>query len=413
MSDINENTYGHMDNLDAILLAHIVPLLPGAKMYGPYLNKGNPGMPVCYDTAHRLKAYFTENSSKYYRFTRTLPFFEDERAFIEEIILGVRQALALGMTLSSKLVSSCVLLAVSRRVAPSCPETLTRLIQTYEKWSGQAPAAHTTGIRLLRHGKAVGDFFRLEKKDLLRALGSSSDTMLVMDIGGGVLGIEKIPQVTTAAKNNQEIFAPVALAGLAAWANSPRKAVVRLFEDGTILVFSKRRLLFVKHGQYWHCLPHTLANPEKALENIEDIAPETIKAVYLTALDMASGRAAAHGWQIRIYRRSQAEKTLKKKRRATSFGNSSKNAKLLFSMIKEKKFHEIPRTIRAEICAMGGVLLLDYGGNILGFDPVKQKENGLGVGDLKTDAGNGVFRGKQCMEILNNGIHPGMHLDIR
>ncbi|MDL2328664.1 hypothetical protein LJC71_02795 [Desulfosarcina sp. OttesenSCG-928-A07] len=231
---------------------------------------------------------------------------------------------------------------------------------------------------------------------------------MIIDANGAVHGLEKLPP-TRDSTGRQEILSPDVHANLAVWANSRRKLAVRLTEDGTILLFSRGRLLFFKQDAYWLTLPHTLINTGFCTEGIEGVAPETLKALYLTALDLAAGKTSS---RIALVLFSHGENLAAKLQKAGwrhTSRTASTHAKLLSVLVNTRKFYEIPRAIRGELCSMGGTLFLDGEGNILGLDPLGDK---IFKAEAVGNASNGFFPGRGYMELLNDSHKFNLHLAI-
>ena len=339
-------------DLESIIVRQIAPLLPGSRFSGPYLDQMESNLPVCFDTRYKLRLYSPRDLKRYYVFDRLVPFVEEERVFVERILDDVRAALRQRGGPARELADAAVRRAVAGHAAPECAPILEQILKTYENLP--ASGAQTLGIYLTRTKEKRGNFFELAEKGLLEGLGSGQDTLLALNAKGGVMGVETVPP--TAA--NQEIMAPLICANIAAWANSRRKVAVRLSEKGQILVFARKRLLFVKHAGQWHCLPHTLLNLEPLPSSVEGVSPETLRAIYFTALDMSARSESATGQIWICYGRNAQEKKTK--------------AGLLESVFCSREFPAIPRAVRQEICALGGRLLLDGAGNILGLEQAGQ-----------------------------------------
>lgn len=395
------DTIATLANYEDAITAHLQPLLPGSACSGPYPGKADSSFDVSFDTAHRLHVSLPVTPGRYLVFERILPFTEEERAFMEEVARMIRTGMEKEPLQSiDTFISRAVSDVIVKRVAPEFPDSVRNVIRIYEEWVGQHKAqplaGHATGIRLMRKTPGQNNFFSMDK-EFLRALGSSPDTLIVINAEGGICGVEKIPSVSSAHTARQEVLAPVIYADMAAWSNSRRKAVVRLTEGGDILLFSRRELLFAKRGVYWCSFPHSLINIKALPESIEGVEPETVRAVYLTALDLSAGNAGAYIGLFRDVREQKARTDPRKAGQHLLTRESSKNAQLLAGMVKGKRFAEISRAVRAEICALGGVLILDGQGSILGLH--------LSGSDFKRHfaeaSRTGVYPGKGYMELFN------------
>jgi len=401
-----------LETIALSLETHIKPLLPGAVMSGPYRGGISPALLICYDTKHRLRIYLPSGLEQFFVFERTHPFSEEERSFMEEIIQGIRSAAFAGKQPLEAAAASATL-AVSRYAAPEFPETVARVVKIYEAWlaCGKVKTAHTTGIRLMRHADTLGNIFDPVGERLAKALGTNPDALVIIDVKGGIRAIEKFPSPDGENRRGQDIFAPVGHAGVAAWANSRRKVAIRMTGDGTILLFNRGQLLFTRKNGVWRSPPHTLANIASIPESIDGVAPETVTALYLTALDLTSGNRASRIGLIRTSAGRRLPGMWKEKTRFPK-GSARKNAKLLAGMIHAQKFHEIPRTIRAEVCSLGGVLFLDGQGSILGLDLSENEDIAADGLNGSRDEKRQAFPGSAYMELLNRDGSLNLRLAI-
>ena len=392
------------------LARRIRALLPGAVLSGPFQGGISHDLFVCYNTVHQLRIYTPPELNNFFVFERSIPFTEDERVFLDRVIRGAFADVLGGAGSIDESMAKSIAGAVSAYVAPDCPETALGIISLYESWSKHphSDLTHTTGITMARKKNIQGNFFEIARQDIVKSLGSSPDTLLIIDADGGIHGLEKIPPTGDSA-GRQEILSPDVHANLAVWANSRRKVAVRLTEDGTILLFSRGRLLFFKQDACWLTLPHTFINAGFCTEGVEGVEPKTLKAVYLTALDLAVGKTSS---RIALVLFSQGKNIAAKLRKAGwrhTSRTASKAINLLSVLVNTRKFYEIPRTIRSEICSMGGTLLLDGEGNILGLDPFV---NNTCKAEAANDASSGFFPGRGYMELLNDSHKSNLHLTI-
>ena len=398
------------DGMEAGILAHLSPLLPGARLTGPFPAQARPSFNVIHDTGHRLEVYASPGLSRYFIFDRTVPFSNEERSLCGGIVNKIQNGVVSGKRYEPSLAARAVSEAVANYAAPEAAETVWQVIQLYESWA-EPKSTHTIGVHLTRPRPARNSLFDLRDKGLLKVLGSSPDTLLGLDSSGGLIGVEKTPWPGPVGQNKKDVLAPIACANIAAWANSQRKVAVRLTDDGQILLFSNKQLLFVKRNSHWYSLPHTLINLEPIPGTIEGVASDTVKALYLTALDMAMGRGFI---TIELWRSPKNKSSTASKKASSNLGtpNGLKNAKLLAALTKAKRFPEMPRPIRAEICALGGALFLDGEGTILGLDNSGGNQNRRAGRHDRGEAGK-VFSGSGFMEIINTGRRFNLVLRIR
>ena len=400
-----------LDAIKAALEEHIRPLLPGAALSGAYPSGSHSTYRVCYDSKYRLRVYASPKLDHYFVFDRSLPFTEEERSFLDQIMRdfccgGFADTSPIGKAIAKSVVKS-----VAEYVAPEFPDTVSRIISLYEAWSGEHTEriSHTIGIQPKRHKSTQGNFFDISGKDLVKLIGASPNTLMVLDAAGGIRGVEKIP-FSNAETRGCDSFSPAAYLNIALWANTRQNVAIRLTEDGTILLFTRKRLLFAKRGSCWISPPHTLINMETVPYSVEGVEPEMVKAIYLTALDLAAAKKTARISLVRNTKGKQPSARLRQALALLASGKPSQNAKLLSVLVNGRKFYEIPRSIRVEICSMGGTLLLDGQGAILGLD-LSGKAAADNFGSAR-ETNNSMFPGKAYMELLNKESQSNLHLAI-
>lgn len=390
---------------------YLKPLLPGAALSGPFHGGLSSAFLACYDTIHRLWVYISPEMEHYFVFSRSLPFTEEERSFLDHIMHKTHENIIAGIGSIEEAMAKSVAQTVTEYVAPDFPETIARVISLYEAWSEEdrGRISHTIGIQPKRRKSIQGNFFEVSGKDLVKSLGSSPNTLLVIDVAGGVLGAEKIFAPVSAGRGH-DLFSPDAYSNIARWTTSRGNVVIRLTEDGTILLFAKRRLLFAKRGPSWFSPPHTLINLASVLESIDGVEPETVKAVYFTALDLAGSDTPARIVLVRSPGGKRLASRLSQAGLLPASGASSQNAKLLSILVNGRKFTVIPRSVRTEILSLGGTLYLDAQGGILGLDlSGRAKTDVLGAVQETKSA---VFPGSGYMELFNDEGAFNLHLAI-
>lgn len=362
----------------AMLEAYLLPLLFGVDLSGPENKQRGPLPPVSYNTKYRLRIALEPHSRLYFTMLRKVPFSEAERAFVERVVIGLHEGA--GGAYDYSLMNSAVERAIAHAVNPEHADILFHIFQVYKEWSApeNRGVAHTVGLYFARRGRMEdGDFFSLRGEDCLKGMGASQDTLMALSQDGGVLGIEKIPPAPSDGRKIEILAAPLNLANLALWASSRRKAAVRLTADGTIFVFADKRLLFVRRGEFWRSLPHSLAGIEEMMPARErSLEDEVSRAVYLTSLDLAfAGQPACMG--IFPDQRTVLQRMpLVAPDALLTSPNPSGVTRLLAGLVGDKKFQNIARRFRMEMCSMGGVLLMDAVGNVLAAG-LRNKDGGM------------------------------------
>lgn len=381
-----------------IILKHLGLLLPGARLSGPFSGRGHTAHPVSHDTGNRLLVRAGADQGRYHVFDRIVPFSDAERSFCAEVVEKARPGPAEGGESGQIWLADLVARTIARRLAPDCAESLHRLILNYQSWPRAAPG-HTCGLRPARLKGRI-NFFDLSAEEVLRDWAVSGNFLISLDYQGRIIGPEKTAgRQSRTRKNGPEPLCPLAWADIAAWTGPGRKTAVRLNEDGQILIFKGRRLMFFKRGRYWQSLPHTLTDLERLPESIEGLEAETVRAIYQTALDLAASQSRV---LIELFRNSRDESAAL---RCEGNSEGAEAFQLPGRGPAATPFPEMPRRARARLCVQKGCLLLDGRGRILNKRPGCR----LGRG---TKSRGGIVPGSGYMQLLNNEQRPGLYLKI-
>ena len=69
-----------------VLETHILPLLHGGNVLGPYTNTRRPSSMIAFDKQQRLKVYISEQSKEYFVLQRDQPFYLAEKELVERVL---------------------------------------------------------------------------------------------------------------------------------------------------------------------------------------------------------------------------------------------------------------------------------------------------------------------------------------
>ena len=219
------------------------------------------------------------------------------------------------------------------------------------------------------------------------------------------------------------------------------KIGICLTEDGDILVFKDRCLLFAKRGGTWLCYSH-----EEIVEKLSERAGEhedVRRAIYMTALDTSFTRTGGcivhvnNNESINVLRHindadvldEESFNSIQQIKKDQSFfsylekendelpsyndflmKNKCVKASTLNQLIKGKKFQELDRKFRQELIAMDGATIIGYDGRIIAVGAIIKIEAGSSGGGrlaaAKTLSNYGV-----AIKISNDGSIQGFKMD--
>ena len=219
------------------------------------------------------------------------------------------------------------------------------------------------------------------------------------------------------------------------------KIGICLTEDGDILVFKDKCLLFAKRGGNWVCYSH-----EEIVDKLSERAGEyedVRKAIYVSALDTSFNRTGGcivhvnnnesmnvlkhindadvldeeSYTSIQQIKKDQSffsylEKENDEQQTYNDFLMKPKcvKAATLRQIIKGKKFQELDRKIRQELISMDGATIIGYDGKIIAIGAIIKIEAGSSGGGrlaaAKTLSNYGV-----AIKISNDGSIQGFKMD--
>lgn len=363
------NSYENLERKIAlfrnILETYIQPLTYRSDLSGPYTDAVAPLQKVVYDSQHRLKIFLSKKSRIYFLMKRKLPFGMHEKALIEDIVTMLLEKSSNRGLPEIEAAQKVIELAASRFMNERHAGLIFQLIQIYKKWARrsleQGIFTHTLGIYLNKSSKKECCFLQLSEEEGIQNMGSGNDTLLAIDSKGKVLGVETISFSSGSARKLQEAFAPISVADVAMWTGTRNKIAIMLTERGEILLFRNRKLVFACYFSQWQFFPHKHLMDEIFEKHCSKEEMDVRKAVYLTSLDVAfHGKKASIGILAQPYRRKKQLEQIY----AFRPGAISKNkTALIAAVVNNKKFQSLPREIRAELCSMAGVLILDTAGD--------------------------------------------------
>ncbi|MBR2908877.1 MAG: hypothetical protein IKC11_00840 [Clostridia bacterium] len=332
--------------------------------------------------------------------------------------------------------------AICKALTKSASATLNNILNLVSSW----------GMRTYEGGKPQFGFLitskkcpresnnnmkitQILKKDYSALLSDGKNTCLVVSADGYLLSYESFSKTA-----KETILAPyehLDIANLCVGA----KVGVCLIEEGDILVFKDKQLLFAKRNGSWVCFSHEEIIGKLAERS--DEVEEVRKAIYLSALDTSFARTG--GCIVHVnnkdrfnilkhidiadllfkdcydYKQQEAinhsfftspDEASKEIPPFETFLHEDKCAKsaALIKIINGRKFHEVNRKLRQELIGIDGATIIDYEGNILAVGAIIKIEAGsVGGGRLaaaKTLSNYGI-----SMKISADGRIEGFRMD--
>lgn len=359
----NQSEFDDAIRLKELFSTYMKPLVSDVMLEGPYMEESNRrhDLPVSFDTKHRIRIYFSQNTNVYFTLKRPVPFSIEEKILLEDLVLHVSSYRAMGRDLMTKgleIVEKCI----ARNVDAGHADMVYRLICIFSTWAEQKTNKDgiflNAGIYFNKNKTSGENIFDHDRHEYLHKLGSVQDMMLVLSNNGMILKWENIARRT---KKHTDLLAPLSYENIAAWTDSRHKAAICMTPAGELLLFKNKKLLFAKKGRRWRCLPHSLLINNFVMEYDSENEKKVRKAVYLTSLDIAFTEKDKNVMLIVGPDRESGKHP--------SFPAIPTICNAVREIAGSQKFFEIPRRQRAELCLAGGTIILDRNGCIIGTAP--------------------------------------------
>lgn len=403
-----------------IIESYVRPLIHGSSVTGPLTGDKDGQRFIEQENPCRLILRPGKESAEYVVLERPIAFAEEEKAFLERLVLNIAHYPLETFRAYPFLIGGAVERAIAWSINPEHADTVYQILQVYTQWASETHegkrTSHTTGIYFDRAREGGRTLYEARGNGCLKTLGSTKDTLLAIGKDGSILGMELVSAKLNNYKKDRDILAPIGSADIAVWTNSRRKAAISLNEHGDILVFKEKRLVYAKRRSFWRSFPHALILREAIPPSLGENEQKSRKAVYLTALDIAMTR---RGGCLGIFPRSASgtDGLTELLRPETLFESStpSEQAKLLADVVDSRKFFEIPRILRADLCSLDGALIIDDAGTILTAGAIVKTNGNSATGGGRSAAAKALARNGFGIKISSDGyieIYDGENLPV-
>ncbi len=332
--------------------------------------------------------------------------------------------------------------AICKSLTNTSSKTLGLLLNEMSYWGQRTYEGKSTTLGFIVTNKKMGSktnanihISKFLEKDFAALLTDGKSSFIEISADGYLSNYISYAKVI-----DHNLFAPFRFLKLASLSTGS-KIGISLNEQGDVLVFKNKSLLFAKKGGVWICYSH-----EEIVGKLAEQAGEyedVRKAIYLSALDtsfLRSGGCIVHinsGDSFNVLRHIDEADVFYKEsydhiqqskinqsffsdldgkneeiQSFEDFLHEEKCAKTasLKKLIAGRKFQELDRKFRQELIAIDGAVIIDYDGKILAVGAIVKIEAGsTGGGRLaaaKTLSNYGI-----SIKISNDGIMTGFKMD--
>ena len=332
--------------------------------------------------------------------------------------------------------------AICRSLSNSCAKTLAIILNELNYWSQRTYEGNRITLGCIVSNKKVGSktnlnlhVSKLLEKDFTALLSDGKNSFIEIS-GDGYF----MDHIYYSKAIDYTLYAPyqnLEIANL----STGSKIGICLNEEGEVLIFKNKSLVFAKKSGVWVCFSH-----EEIVGKLAEHAGEyedVRKAIYLSALDTSfkrCGGCIVHvntGDSTNILKHIdvadvllkdsynylqqekinqsffvQVEDKVSEIPQFEDFLFEERNAKsaALIKLIRGRKFQELDRKFRQEIIAIDGATVIDYDGTIIAAGAIIKIEAGSSGGGrlaaAKTLSNYGI-----SIKISNDGSMQGFKVD--
>lgn len=332
--------------------------------------------------------------------------------------------------------------AICKSLTNTSSKTLSMLLNEMSYWGQRTYEGKSTALGFVVTNKKMGSktnsnlhISKFLEKDFAALLTDGKNSFIEISADGYISNYISHIKVV-----DEALFAPYKHLKLATLATGSKIGIC-LNEQGDVLVFKNKSLLFAKKGGVWICYSH-----DEIVGKLSEHAgeyEEVRKAIYLSALDTSFLRSGGcivhintgdsfnvlkHIDEADVFYKESYDYIQQSKINQSFFAGlegkvediadfdsfllEEKCAKTatLKTLISGRKFQELDRKFRQELIAIDGAVIIDYDGKILAVGAIVKIEAGsTGGGRLaaaKTLSNYGI-----SIKISNDGVMTGFKMD--
>ena len=391
-----------------------------------------------------VKVKFSREDNYRIIIKRAQPFKNFEMHLIRSIIEEMHKINNLNITEDYKnnLKNAIIEKAICKSLTNSSSKTLSALLNEMSYWGQRTYEGKSTALGFIVTNKKLGrqtnpslHISKFLHKDFSALLTDGQTSFMEISADGYV---SNYVCYTKQVDNN--LFAPYKHLELATLSTGSKVGVC-LSEQGDVLVFKNKSLLFAKKSGVWVCYSH-----DEIVGKLSEHAgeyEEVRRAIYITALDTSFNRCGGcivhvnNGDSLNVLKHIDEADVLYKE--SYDFIQQEKINQSFFATVEDgspeipeydqflledkcaktatlrklivgRKFQELDRKFRQELIAIDGAVVIDYDGKILAVGAIIKIEAGSSGGGrlaaAKTLSNYGI-----SIKISNDGSIQGFKMD--
>lgn len=372
-----------------ILSSHLVPMFPGAELQETPISDDTKYY-VLKERACSLLIWPDSEWSNCFRLRRkTSPFEDDDVRIAMQFTRALREKLVTSeQPFFPYLLEKCSQDAVAWSVQHKAvgDDLLPAILAMLRKWASETYEGQRISVALgvdpSPDPSRISNLHLEEivEQDFAKVLSNGLDTVLVLSPSGHVVEHLDLCEVAPDSGREGDVWlAPRRYLPLANWSRGGR-VVLTLNRHGEILVFTKSRLEFAYRNGKWAHFAHSAMI---ARMGGSSAGRNLMRAVYATCLDVSFSRT---GGCIAVANGRHGKKYLDYLNRDDLLSEAETGKAVLLDHLTCCPFDEIPRSIREEMAALDGAIVLNHKGEVIAGGAIVRVPGGSDGGGRRAAA---------------------------
>lgn len=422
---------------------YILKMFTGSSIIGEEESSPRDNI-VAQGDSGAVKVKFSREDNYRVIIKRAQPFKNFEMHLIKSIVEEMHKINDLNITDDYKkgLKNLIIEKAICKSLTNSSSKTLSALLNEISYWGQRTYEGKPTALGFIVTNKKMGSktnqslhISKFLQKDFSALLTDGQSSFMEISADGFVSNYVSYSKVV-----DYNLFAPYKHLTLATLATGTKVGVC-LSEQGDVLIFKNKSLLFAKKSGVWVCFSHDeiVGKLSEQAGEYEDVR----KAIYVSALDTSFNRCGGcivhvnrgdslnvlkHIDEADVFYKESYDYIQQEKINQSFFANVDDKANeipdyeqflleekcaktaTLRKLIAGRRFQELDRKFRQELIAIDGAIVIDYDGKILAVGAIIKIDAGsTGGGRLaaaKTLSNYGI-----SIKISNDGSMQGFKMD--
>lgn len=365
-----------------VIADHILPLFSGSKLESKKKQHSDSVEKTCVLQSDSKSIMICQDiKDDYIFFIKRSQTFSSEDVKIISSFVTQWNKFTLDKSLSrfyqDAIAEKCLEYAILNRVAQGRSPALELLFTVINYWQNRTYEGNKVAcsLKISRDDLKIKSVDRLIKnnnlyrEDFFASISNGLNDCILFDSGLNIISHNDLSVNVT-----DELFTPCRLTGLCE--ASDNAVVLALTRANEILIFADKSLSFAKRNGKW-----TKYNHDTTIEQLIEGTKELRKNMYLSALDVSFTKT---GGLIACIDKTNVDKATDLFKDDLLYNSPQEGRKAVYNqLVAGKKFQDLSRTLRMELLAIDGAMIIDSDGNILAIGSIVKLDGGSSSGGRK------------------------------